>query len=445
MNDNAPPSELVEAVSTLWKLKPPQPGNLFSAPAFVVLRETCQRLYPNAGLKVGVDFALSTALRRLGLPCGLASGDTHLVLSVEGVAGRLNQAFHRTHSTRVHLCPLDCCDANLPALKFGPNSVRVIPASELESLVDRMDLKRVNSTWAFDAERFSEFTWLIVQETVQLRGEPGARAVPTLFADLRQDFGAIDPYKGDLPKVVEDALFALMLAPWEEWAAYNEIDWRAFRVPWVYTLSDDIFERLAPPPSPESLSWEPRININAYGEEVEDETPTRLPLIDSASGAAAWLNDSTWIDVLNASVSPLFGRPVGHFLTRAFLADGIDEFLAHITVIEAALGLSIDHDMRKRPKLEGMNNPGATVRVAIRLSALLGTPDAGDEFKRLFKIRSDFIHGAEAPSISSKDRNQARRLARRTVSGLIKASLASSVTECLSRETYLNALLRAEA
>lgn len=39
-----------------------------------------------------------------------------------------------------------------------------------------------------------------------------------------------------------------------------------------------------------------------------------------------------------AKQSVLFGTPIVHYLVRTFLADGVDEFLAHITTIEAALG-----------------------------------------------------------------------------------------------------------
>ena len=69
-------------------------------------------------------------------------------------------------------------------------------------------------------------------------------------------------------------------APWEEWA---EFDW-PFRVPWVYTLSDDIFVRPFPPPSPDTLSWRPDIYDEEDGNIVfETEQPERLDLNDAAA------------------------------------------------------------------------------------------------------------------------------------------------------------------
>lgn len=128
-----------------------------------------------------------------------------------------------------------------------------------------------------------------------------------------------------------------------------------------------------------------------------------------------------------------------HFLNRAFLTDGIDEFLAHITVVEAALGLSIDYVAGSRPRLPSGKNPNATARVAVRLSALLGESGVGNDFKRLFDARSNFLHGRNMPPISSKDRKLARQLARRAVVALMKGALA--IPTPASREEYLHDLL----
>ena len=436
MNDQIlPPHDLTQAVAALWQLEPLGPNNLFSVPAFVRLREICQRLYPKAGSKDALSFALSNALRTFGLPSGLAPHNADLALPVDVAAASLDEAFRRTQSTRVHLCPLDCAD-DLPALSFGHNCVRRMSAAELDALVDPPRLKRINPTWVFDANRFAEFSWLVVKEVVPLDGEPGARAVPALFMDMRRDFGEIEPHKKRFTGVVEAALFALLLLPWEDWAKYRDLDWRGFLAPWIYTVDDDIFVRPSPPPSPETLHWEPDIRTDQHGEEIELDRPTCLPLGECSAEAPAWLNDTAWSELMFARQSPLFGSPIAHFLVRAFLTEGIDEFLAHITVVEAALGLSID---QSRPKLRCGKKPTATNRVAARLSTLLGESMAFSDFKRLFRARSEFLHGRSTSLISSNDRILARRLARGAVATLIKAALAIPAPSC--RKAYLDKLL----
>jgi hypothetical protein len=424
-----------KAVAALWKLPPPGPKNLFYAPEFVQLSAACEKLYPNATSVPKLPFALGNALRTLGLPCGLAPNDAQLAMSPDDAAFQLDAGFRQTQSTRVHLCPLDCA-ADLPPLSFGQNCIRRMSVTELETLVNPKRLRRTNSAWKFDAELFSEFTWLIVKEFVPLNSDPNARAVPVLFTPFDRDYGAIEPHPKLFVPSVETALFALLLAPWEDWVEYCDIDWRGFRVPWIYTVDDDLFRRPGLPPSPETLSWEPHFVTDQYGEEIEIEWPTRLPLRDNSIEASVWLNHKACSEVIRAQQSSLFETPIAHFLVSAFLSKGIDEFLAHITVIEAALGLHIDY---KRPKLPNGKRPSATERVAIRLSTLLGDSATTAEFLRLYDARSKFLHGRTMSTISGQDRLLARRLARRVVVALIKVALAIPPPIC--REGYLNSLL----
>jgi hypothetical protein len=66
------PAPLTEAIKALWRIPPPGPNNLLSDLRFIRLRDTCESLYPRAKSKDALSFALSNALRALGLPAGLA-------------------------------------------------------------------------------------------------------------------------------------------------------------------------------------------------------------------------------------------------------------------------------------------------------------------------------------------------------------------------------------
>jgi hypothetical protein len=144
----------------------------------------------------------------------------------------------------VYLCPLDEAD-ELPELRFGPNNIRTFTTAELEELVDLPRLKRINSNWTFDAPRFSRYRWLVVEEPYPFNREPGQRAVPWLSMplDFNRDWGQIEPHRGRFSTAVEDALFAVLLAPWEDWVQIPDHDWCGFRVPWVFKADDDIFVR----------------------------------------------------------------------------------------------------------------------------------------------------------------------------------------------------------
>ena len=67
---------------------------------------------------------------------------------------------------------------------------------------------------------------------------------------------------------LQSALYFLLVAGWEEWSTMQEVDWRGFRVPWIYTLDEDLFVRPVRPPNPDSLTLEPWIVEDHWGEEI---------------------------------------------------------------------------------------------------------------------------------------------------------------------------------
>src|SRR5882724_10910507 len=99
--------------------------------------------------------------------------------------------------------------------------------------------------------------------------------------------------------------------------------------------------------------------------------PTRLPLKDTCAAECAVLTTRRWDEVVQALRSPVFNPLVAHFLVRAFTSDEIDEFVAHIIVVEAALGMQSDFKSGVRPKIPGPKQ-GATERVARRTAAITG-------------------------------------------------------------------------
>ena len=427
-----PSDELAEAVGDVWRLQPPGPENLFASPEFVRLREAVQTLCPNAGNPV---FALGTALRNLGLPCGLPSERQRLSLPPVEAARWLDHAFRARHARRRHLAPLDLAD-DLPALAFGSATLRRFSADELRALVDAPRLARAFPGASFDAARLAEFQWLIVEEMIPLDRPPEARAVPVLFADMREDFGRIEPHKSRLPPMIEEALFFLLLAPWEDWSTMPEVDWRGFRIPLIHTTDEDLFVRPQAMLSADSLSWEPHVLTDAWGEVVEVERPVVLPLEDNVATALQAWNDAAWERVAKARRSTLFETPVAQFFVRAFLAEGVDEVLGHMTAIEAALGLQADYDRRLRSKAD--KGPGATRRVAARVAALLGARRFADDYEQLFEVRSAFLHGRSMGAISTVQRVMARRLSRQVVAALVDRAVGGSADRISELERLLD-------
>lgn len=431
------PSMITDAVEALWRRRGPRPDNTFETPEFVDLKEACIASY-SVGAGFWFTSSLWEILRSLGCPMLLPADKRNLALDVEAAAEGLHLALTATTSQFVHLCPLDWADQP-PPVAFAGSRLNRFSSNELQEIVDAPRLARVFPHTQPDWQRLSEFYWLIVEEEVPISVEPGARTNPIMFESTR-DYGAITAHEDRFPSAVEQALFLLLLAPWEDWSEAMEVDWRGFRVPWVYTVAGDPCVRLTLPPLDSNLTWVPQIYTDAYGEPVEVEEPAHFNLSDGAAALTDHVNEERWLDLGRASGSALFETPIRHFLVRAFHSAGIDEFIAHLTVLEAALGLKSDYGTK--PAGDPRKGRKVTEIMMARVARLLDDPDAGAEFKALFDLRSAYVHGRPMAPISSVDRFRARRLARRVVVSLIGQALGQHGNPPTGRESFLISLGR---
>jgi hypothetical protein len=440
-----PPAELTSAIAALWQGPPLDTGRAPSSPLFDKLVAVCVQLFPQAvGTSgkagapdiQGVSWALVNALRATGTPWATENGVVPLPPAPEKVSAAIVEAMLATETQLIHLCPLDQAD-EWPELRFGPCEVRRFGRDQLSALLQSTRLRRHYSNHGFDVEGLSRFSWLVVRESRRLTQPVGSRALPFFYQTLDQPFGAIKPHTRMWPEVVERAVFALLMMPWESMTEYRAIEWRGFRVPWTYTVNTDPFARPALPLRSDSLSWEPDIFDDPNtGEMIELERPVILPLSIDAGQQFSAIGDQRWEAIETALASKIFNALVVHFFVHAFSSEGIDEFLAHIIAIEAALGMVRDHDRRTRPRING-KDISATKRIAHRIAALTGERAKADSFNRLFKLRSDFVHGKSVDLILPIERMMARSLTREVISRLVDAAIAEAG---VGREQYLERL-----
>ncbi|MGG2522385.1 hypothetical protein ACQYYZ_19470 [Pseudomonas aeruginosa] len=236
---------LVAALQALWDIPPPGPQHLWGSPERVALMNLLAERYTDGKKTFGLDFSIDYALRSLGLPCSAPHLPNHPRPNLNQVAAKLAHEFQRTTTRRRYLCPLDMAD-ELPTFQFGNAKMGRFTAAELEDFFDAPRLERCYPGIQLDARNLSQFHWLVVEEDVSVRSESGNRQFSWPDLPIGKDLGEVVPHSGRFPAVVERALFFLLLAPWEDWAEMPEVDWRGFRVPWIYTLDDDLFA--FPPP-----------------------------------------------------------------------------------------------------------------------------------------------------------------------------------------------------
>jgi hypothetical protein len=413
------------------------------APAFDALVKLVAAQYGDTlvGNSHDLDFlrwALVNAFHAAGVPRAWPAGSAQPIDAAE-VAKTIHNGFCERTTSLLYLCPLDLAD-DIPDVLFGPCRLASLTVPQIESVFQARRLRSHFPTLNFDAEAFSQFTWLIVEDSVATPTAVGARVMPVLYMDMSQDFSAIDPHYKPWPEQVDLAVFTLLLLPQEDFAYIGGGGWRNFRIPWVYTVKLDPFIAPAYPPSHETLTWRPDFYPDSNtGEDVEYQRPEHYQVADEDVVAAAYsnLNDMRWNTICAAFRAPLFSPQIVYFLVRAFSADGIDEFLAHITMVEAALGLKSDYARHGERPMTRLGNVGATKRLAERIARLLADETAGTEFGELFQVRSDFLHGRGMDAIPSQKRILARRLARRTAGAMVEAAAANPT---VSRVEFLSNL-----
>ena len=115
------------------------------------------------------------------------------------VAAALAHEVQRTTTRRRYLCPLDMAD-ELPSFQFGNARMGRFAAAELEVLFNAPRLERFYPGIRLDAQRLSQFHWMVVEEDVSVRGESGDRQFSWLDLPIGKDLGEIVPHRGRFPR-----------------------------------------------------------------------------------------------------------------------------------------------------------------------------------------------------------------------------------------------------
>lgn len=430
------PEGIRDAIHALWARGKSSDVRIGSGTEFSRLKAACLLACPGLSKGLQLDLALQFALRSLAMPGLTSTNSNNAAIDAEQAATILHNALLSRSETTTFLCPLDLAD-DLPTLQFENWSIRRYQPDELAELFGRQNLLRHQRAELLPSfYDLARWQWLVVRDTNVVEHASGPPSIARILASV--DSGACNPHLEKLPAPIEKTLFFMLLAPWEDWVE-ESLGWRPFLLPWMYRPARSIFEVPAVPKSAQTLSWQPCYGVAADGSEYEDESPITIPVYPEGAGFPDWFNESRWRNVQTALCSVLFQGPVLHFFVRAYHEDGIDEFMAHIMAIEAALGTRSDHLPSVKSKEAGRLR-SATGRVVARVEALLGCKADGALYAQLYQLRSTYIHGDQMRELVHDDRRAARRLARRVVLKLSELALTISATE--SRDAVLENLMR---
>ena len=427
------PDEFIAAFDRMWRLPAGMEYSaIFNSQEFLHFREMADKhCYAQIKGNLLAPFLLQ-GLRKFGLPCFFTAGSPLAATGMSETAALCHEALMSRYEHHTYLCPLDCA-GDIPQIETAGLCIRRFSKQELDGMINSLPLQRLPGYASADTAELSQFLWLEIREIKALSSDFSERYWK--WNTSRDKPGTVYPYQTHHPEAVEKAVFLLMLIAWEECHLSEDYEWRPFLIPWVHTLSDDIFWQQKPVPSAASLTWIPR----AYCDEEEVWHESEEPYSYGHSLSREQMVPVIDADVCNyletAVSRGLINAAARHQFVKAFMSYGVDEFLAHIVVIDACVGETSANKLMEK----AFKALGPTGRLKYRLAGLLNDASVREVMHVVYKTRSDYVHGNALEKIPGEHILQARSLARRTLNAIITKA---GRTPSLTREAFLDQLLR---
>lgn len=346
------------------------------------------------------DHQVKNFFRRSGFYSGAYKGEA--LESKELVRAYLN-AFKRREIERTYPAPIEYVSFDTDKLEFASFEIRRFSAAEIDSMFQN-DINRVFFERAVADARLLDDHWLLrVVERIPVI-DPLSTPLPGPEVMLQYT-----PF----PAAFETVLQQLALYDWRCWdlELYSDDEpgkgWLQPKVPFVLVLDDDVLSIPRSIPDLSCLETEPD-TIHIDGDEIDIDRPARgmeMTAEDEASFKEFMIGIGPLLETVRRNSSTwTFLELALQFFVKAFLTEGPEQLLWHVTTLEA---------------LFGQKGSGVTKRLAGRIGAVLGRD--GDEedsvakrFEDLYRFRCDLVHGNPPKSMFRRHLREARELARRT-------------------------------
>ena len=381
------PERLLIAIQDLWRLSIRSEEHVHSSSAFRALEDTCQSVYlgregsrfqqmssVTSTSKV-LSHALHNFFRWNGAPWygGQAPSTTE-------TAASLHRAFLRLSVRRTYLVPLDRLlledrsgdsTRKVNSICFGPNEIARLQHHELVLRVPLDALARFGARYQFPSEELDGFCWLITSRT-EPAGPLEKRTWRGLLNTTLTQFDTVELFRSTYPTPVEDALFVLLLILLKD---IQDIPWQPFRIPWMFSFTDDLFSDPVAPPDPSLLTRTivgdeydqfevpDQSEIFEFGTDQQDDLRQRWEDLEMVLARA---------DSNNANFDPL----TRHFFVKALSEYGVDEIISNLSCLEATLQLKDE----RRPT------------VTRRFRHLVADDQPTQWLKSAYRLRDDYLH-----------------------------------------------------
>ncbi len=335
-------------------------------------------------------------------------------VKTDSLVVKYREAFQRREIRRTYLVPLDGVRFGEQHMDCGSFQIQRFTSDELVAIFTNRGRRAFYEWTAVDADRLQEYWFLSVTKEVP------ARKLGFFDVDW-SSFDRVEVKYTDYPMPVQDALQLLATHHWraEWWKKSDPVEekgWLGFKVPIVVHIDDDLLAY--PSPAPDLSLFEPWTPVS--GMVIDPETGDQVSE-EIGEEPVFWIDlderDTKVFKTMMQRLDPIantvrakkvdwpFMEVALGFLVKAFFSKGLEQLLWNITVLEALLG-------EKGQGVEG--------RLARRIASILGKKVEErkaivKQFKELYEIRSDLVHGKPLKEVDQRHLLVARQLARQVV------------------------------
>ena len=388
------PEPLRIVIEDLWRLSTHSEERIYRSSAFRVLEDTCRSVYLHIAesrlerpppMKV-TPSVLSQALRNFFRWNG-APWFADQPPDAGATAASLHRSFLQRNIQRTYLVPLDQLfledrssgrRQEVASVRFGPNEIVRLQRDELARRVPVDALARFGPRYRFPTAELDGFCWLATSRP-EHAGTLEKRTWLDLLNTSLAEVDTVRLFRSTYPTPVENALFVLLLILLKD---PQEVPWQPFRVPWIFSFTDDLFSDPVAPPNPSALSHD------IVGDEHDHfEVPDKSGVFELGDRRRQALQDR-WNDLETVLARADTDRANFHPLTRHFFVKalsehGVDEIISNLSCLEATLQLK--HERNRN----ALNH---------RYTRLVVGDKAAQWLTAAYRLRNEYLHSLAEPN-----------------------------------------------
>lgn len=359
-------------------------------------------------------YNLKNFLRRSRLYLNVFENESE---NIDGYFEQLLSAFSKRSVKITSLRLLEFVDFFDSNIDFGTFRIQRFSKEELDNLFDNQINNIFYPNAELDSKKLREF-WFIIEESFK---EESKLEIEILDLNLAESTKISRNFPDQVVQL-------LSLYDWERLQQHSDdmkedLGWGAFTLPISFHITDNIFESPCPSPDLSRLYFEPV--IDSAGQEIGERAYFGIHLLEKELDRFKKIINESQIFLYNIDLKKcdweFLDRAMG-YLAKAFLTDGFEQLLWHITVLEVLLVGRNEKDA------------GITSNIRRRLGILFGEnekqniKDICQKITKLYDFRSELVHGRDLKEKKNKPKEIylyhlriARELARRSLFWFIEA------------------------